>query len=176
VRAAALLVLILGAIALSGCLHAAWETSREGTPRAVIEARRLTPGTSTMKEALDRLGPPDLAIRSGESDRFYYVSWDTSHFKFDLSAPVPLPSRSVSWDVFILSLGSEELRLARLDFDRAGVLKVLQVGDFEATNNGQYFVLDNRIVANFLEDRARSLGIVENDDDEEDVELDRPKK
>ncbi len=167
-RAAALLLVL----PLAGCLHARWDGLREGSARAVVDARRLSPGKSTMKEALDLLGPPDLALRAGQVDRFYYVSWDTSFLKFELSAPVPLPSRSVSWDVFILSLGAEELRLARLDFDREGLLRVLQAGNFESSNNGQYFVLDNRLVSNFLEDRARALHITENDDDEEDVELD----
>jgi hypothetical protein len=160
-------------LALAGCLHVRWESRKEGLPRAVVEAARLKPGTSTMKETLDRLGPPDLALRAGDVDRFYYVSWDTSYAKFDVSAPIPVTSRGVSLDVFILSLGAEDLRLARLDFDRQGRLKVLQVGDFGASNNGQYFILDNRVVENFLEDRARALGIVENDDDEEDVELDK---
>lgn len=169
-RAAALLL----ALPLAGCLHAKWDGLREGSPQAVVDARRLAPGKSTLKEALELLGPPDLALRAGPVDRFYYVSWDTSFLKFEVSAPVPLPSRSVSWDVFILSLGAEELRLARLDFDRAGVLRVLQAGNFESTNNGQYFVLDNRLVSNFLEDRARALHITEKDDDEEDVELDVP--
>ncbi len=167
-RVAALVPVLL----LAGCLHAQWDGLREGSAQAVVDARRLAPGRSTMKDALDLLGPPDLALRAGEVDRFYYVSWDTSFLKFEVSAPVPLPSRNVSWDVFILSLGAEELRLARLDFDRAGVLRVLQAGDFESSNNGQYFVLDNRLVSNFLEDRARALHITEKDDDEEDVELD----
>jgi hypothetical protein len=166
---------LLAAAALSSCLHVNWEARREGTPIPVIEARRLKPGEVRLEEAIRRLGPPDLALRVGQVDRLYYVSWDTSYAKFDISAPIPTPSRSVSWDVFILSLGDEELRMARLDFDRAGVLQVLQVGGFASSNNGQYFVLDNRIVSNFLEDRARALAIVENDDDEEDVELDAPK-
>lgn len=166
----------LGAAALSGCLHVDWEARREGSAKPVIEAQRLKPGLTRMEEVLRRLGPPDLALRAGLIDRFYYVSWDTSYAKLDVSAPIPLPSRTVSYDIFILSLGDEELRLARLDFDRQGVLQGLQAGDFLATNNGQYFVLDNRIVSNFLEDRSRALGIVENDDDEEDIELDAPKK
>ena len=171
IRPAALLLVL----PLAGCFHARWDGLREGSAQAVIDARRLAPGTSTMKEALALLGPPDLALRVGLVDRFYYVSWDTSYLKFEMSAPVPLPTRNVSADVFILSLGDEAMRMARLDFDRGGVLKVLQTGDFESTNNGQYFVLDNRIVSNFLEDRARALHIAENDDDEEDVEIDAPR-
>ena len=163
-------------LTLAGCLHVDWESRRDGTPVPVVDAVRLSPGKTTMKETLERLGPPTLALRAGDVDRFYYVSWDTSRAKFDLSAPLPVTSRGMSVDVFILSLGAEELRLARLDFDRAGVLKLLQAVDYAASNNNQSFALDDRIVTNFLEDRARTLGIVERDDDEEDVELDIPKK
>ena len=166
-RAAPLLCL-----ALAGCLHVEWESRVDGSARPVVDAPRLQPGTSTMKDALDLLGPPSLALRAGEVDRFYYVSWDAEFGKFELSAPVPLPSRNVSWDVFILSLGAEELRLARLDFDRGGVLRGLQTADFGASNDGHYVAIDNRFVSAFLEDRSRALRVRENDDDEEDVELD----
>ena len=161
---------------LAGCLHVDWETRKEGLPAPVVEAAQLKPGLHTMKQVLELLGPPDLALRAGEVDRFYYISWDTTRAKFDLSAPIPVTSRSVSLDLFILSLSSEDLRMARLDFDRAGVLKLLQTRDFGMTNNNQSFAVDDRIVTNFLEDRSRALGIVENDDDEEDVELDAPRK
>jgi hypothetical protein len=161
-------VTLLLPIGLAGCLHVDWESRRDGTPVPVVEAVRLSPGKTTMKETLERLGPPNLALRAGDVDRFYYVSWDTHRAKFDVSAPVPVTSRGMSLDVFILSLGAEELRLARLDFDRAGVLKLLQAVDYGASNNNQSFALDDRIVTNFLEDRSRSLGIVENDEDDED--------
>lgn len=168
-RAAALVPLL----ALAGCLHVRWESRKDGDARPVVDAARLKPGTTTMKETLESLGPPTLALRVGNVDRFYYVSWDTAYGKFDVSAPIPVTGRGMSVDVFILSLGAEDLRLARLDFNRQGVLSVLQAGGFGLSNNSQAVALDNRIVENFLEDRSRSLGIVENDDDEEDVEMDK---
>lgn len=161
---------------LAGCVHVDWESFREGTARPVVDAPRLKTGASTMKDALELLGPPSLALRAGHVDRFYYVSWDAAFGKLEISVPIPAASRSLSLDAFILSLGAEDLRLARLDFDRDGVLRVLAIGDFGSSNNGQSFALDSRVVSNFLLDRSRSQVVRENDDDEEDVELDAPKK
>ena len=156
----------------TGCVGFMIDRSRDGLPRPVVDARLLETGRSTLTETLARLGPPDVILRVGRVNRAYYVSWDSDYYKFMISAT--LPFRNFSWDVFILSLGSEEFRMARLEFDRAGVLRDLQWVDFESSSRGQSFALDNRIVENFLEDRARALGLVEADDDDED--LDEPPK
>ena len=66
--------------------------------------------------------------------------------------------------------------MARLEFDRGGVLRDLQFVDLESSNHGQSFALDNRIVENFLEDRARALGLKEDDDEDEDLDPPPPKK
>jgi hypothetical protein len=71
-------------------------------------------------------------------------------------------------DAFILAFGGEELRMARLEFDRAGILRDLQRGDFELSRDGQSVGLDNRIVENFLEDRERALRIRDREDDDDD--------
>lgn len=160
--------------ALAGCLSFALEGSRDNLPRALLEVHKLEAGRTTLREALERLGPPDLLLRVRELDRLYYVSWDSFHFKFSISAPLPIPGRSTSADAFILGIGSEEFRLARLEFDRQGILRYVQTGDFVSTTHGEYFAIDNRIVETFLEDRARALGLAAQDDDDDD--LDPPKK
>jgi hypothetical protein len=160
-------------LSLAGCFSISVEGSREGLPRAAIELHKLKTGSSTLREALQRLGPPDVLLRVGDVDRLYYVSWDGITYKFAISAPLPL-GRSVSTDAFILGLGSEEFRLARLEFDRAGVLRDLQSGEFGASSHGEYIAIDNRIVETFLSDRSRAFGLIEEDDDDQD--LDEPKR
>ncbi len=161
---------------LGGCVGFAYESSRVGTPAPVLEARLLEPGRTTLKEALERLGPPDLILRAGMVDRAYWTSWSSSYFKFVLSGEVPLTRGGLSWDGLILSLGSEDLRMARLEFGKGGVLRDVQLLDLQTSRDGESVALDNRIVENFLEDRGRALHALETDDDDEDVELDAPRK
>ncbi len=160
-------------LAMPGCLSVDWESDKIGTPRPVLDAHRLEPGRSTLRDTLALLGPPDLILRVGEVDRAYYVCWDSDYIKVVLSAPLPLAGRR-SLDAFILGFGSEELRMARLEFDRAGILRELQRLDTLVSRDGEYVAIDNRIVENFLEDRARALKIVENDDDDADLHPQRP--
>ena len=159
-------VLIL--LATTGCVSVALEGGRDGLPRALNEAHRLQPGSSTLADTLQRLGPPDLLLRVGPVSRLYYVSWDGFHFKLSISAPVPFPGRSASTDAFILGLGVEDLRVARLEFDRAGILRVLQTGTFSNSTDGEYIAIDNRVVESFLEDRTRALRVSDTDDDDDD--------
>jgi len=167
-RAAALAAML--PLATTGCLSFSLEGSKDGLPRSIIDANRLERGQSTLRDALHRLGPPVLLLRSGQVDRLYYVSWDSLHFKMSLSAPVPFPGRSVSSDAFILGVGAEELRLARLEFDRKGVLRDVQIVSFSSSTHGEYLAIDNRIVETFLEDRNRALGLIDDDDDDDDLE------
>ena len=160
--AAALLPLLM-----AGCLSISIDGNKEGIPRAILEANRLESGTATLRETLQRLGPPDVLLRSGKVDRLYYICWDNLNFKMSISAPVPFPGRSVSSDAFILGLGSESLRIARLEFDRKGILRDVQVVDFASSSHGEYFAIDNRVVETFLEDRSRSLTMVDEDDDDD---------
>ena len=127
-----------------------------------------------MREVLSLLGPPDLILRVGEVDRAYYVAWSSDYVKLVASLPLPLGGRR-SLDAFILGFGAEEPRLVRLEYDRAGILRDLQRLDSQISRDGEYMALDNRIVENFLEDRARALHIVENDDGDEDLEEARKK-
>jgi len=165
----------VGLLALQGCVGFRFESQRVGTARPVAEARKLETGRTTLRDALERLGPPDLILRAGHVDRAYYVAWDSDYFKLAIAVGIPIGTRNLSWDAFILAVGSEDLQLARLEFDRAGVLRNLQTIAFETSRGGEYFALDNRIVSTFLEDRQRALQIFEEDDDEEDVELDKKK-
>ena len=155
---------------LGGCLSFALEGSRDNLPDAILKVHKLQTGKSTLREALERLGPPDVLLRVRDLDRLYYVSWDSLSFKFSISAPIPFPGRSLSTDAFILGIGSEEFRLARLEFDRQGILRYVQTGDFTSTTHGEYFAIDNRIVETFLEDRARALGMLPQDDDDDDLD------
>ena len=161
---------------LAGCLSFSLEGSRDNLPRAHLLVHKLEAGRSTMREALEKLGPPDVLIRVKDLDRLYYVSWDSLRFKFSISAPVPIPGRSASTDAFILGVGSEEFRLVRLEFDRKGVLRYVQSADFASTTHGEYFAIDDRIVVTFLEDRARALGLMTDDDDDDDLDDPPPKK
>jgi hypothetical protein len=156
--------------ALAGCLSFSIEGSRDNLPRAHLQLHKLEAGRTTLREALERMGPPDLLLRVRDYDRLYFVSWDSLSFKFSISAPVPIPGRSASTDAFILGVGSEEFRLVRLEFDRQGVLRTIQSVDFVSTSQGEYFAIDNRIVETFLEDRARALGLVAQDYDDDDLE------
>ena len=156
----------------AGCVSLQYDRARIGTPRAVVDARRLEPGKATLKEALEKLGPPDLMLRAGHIDRVYWVAWDTTSLKLDVS----LSLRQFSWDAFILGIGSEDLRLARLEFDRQGILRYAQITDFETSRGGEYVAIHNRIASTFLEDKERMLMVIEEDDDDEDVELDKPPK
>ena len=166
-------LLLLGT---TGCVSLALEGSRDGVPRVFNELHRLAPGESTLADTLRRLGPPDLLLRVGPIDRLYYISWDGFHFKLAVSAPVPIPARSVSTDAFILGLGSEDLRLARLEFDRRGILRLVQTGTFSNSTDGEYIAIDNRVVENFLEDRSRALTLVDKDDDDDDDPVMPPPK
>jgi len=158
----------------AGCLSISLEGGKDGPSGTLIGLHKLETGKTTLRDALKHLGPPNLLLRCGEIDRLYYVSWDGLNFKLSISAPVPFPGRSVSTDAFILGLGSEELRLARLEFDRRGILRTVQTGSFSSSTEGEYFAIDNRIVETFLEDRTRALAMSDDDDDDED--LDQPKK
>ena len=155
---------------LGGCIGFALEGSRENLPRVLVQVSKLEAGRSTLREALERLGPPDVLLRVRDLDRLYYVSWDSLHFKFSISAPIPFPGRSMSTDAFIMGIGSEEFRLARLEFDRQGILRYVQTADFVSTVHGEYFAIDNRIVESFLEDRARALKMAAQDDDDDDLD------
>jgi hypothetical protein len=156
-----------------GCISLSLEGARDNNPHAMVRVHRLKSGSTTLREALDRLGPPDLILRVGEVDRLYYVSWDSLHFKLSVSVPVPVPGRSMSTDAFILGVGSEDLRLALLEFDRGGILRLVETGEFSSSQGGEYFAIDDRIVSNFLEDRARVLAMVDEDEDDEDEDLKR---
>jgi hypothetical protein len=166
-----LLVLIPG---IGGCLSVNVDSQKTGFPGPVIESHRLEPGKSTLREAFALLGPPDLILRAGQVDRAYYICWESDYVKLVVSAPLPIPSRR-SVDAFILAWGSEELRLARLEFDRAGILRDLQRLDTVISRDGEYVAMDNQIVENFIEDRDRVLRVVGNggEDEDEDGVVDR---
>jgi hypothetical protein len=171
-RALPVLALSLASV---GCLGLNFERDRDGSPVQVAKCGKLKPGRSTLHQVVEQVGPPDLLLRVGEVDRLYYAAWDSDYFKLivELELPVPVAGRSMSWDVYVQTLGWEEFHLARLDFDRRGVLKETQTAVFKHGRNGRYFAIDNRFISQYLEDKSRALRLVETDDDEEDVEMDQ---
>ena len=64
----ALLSLVLP-LALAGCFSLSVEGTRDGLPRAMIALHKLKTGTSTLRDALQQLGPPDILLRVGDVDR-----------------------------------------------------------------------------------------------------------
>lgn len=160
---------------IGGCVSVSWESKKTGMPGPVIESHRLEPGKSTIRDALALLGPPDLILRAGLVDRAYYICWDSDYVKVVVSAPLPIPSRQ-SVDAFILGFGSEELRLARLEFDGAGILRDLQRLEAVISRDGEYVAVDNQVVDNFLEDRDRSLRVAGNEEGDEDGVVDRTRE
>jgi hypothetical protein len=165
-----LLLLCSGA----GCIGVNFERVRDGLPGTVRRTSTLVPGKTTLSETLTQLGPPDLLLRAGTVDRAYYSAFDSDYFKLIIQASIPAPGRSFSWDVFIQTLGFEDLHLARLEFDPGGTLRDVQSTIFKHSRNGRYFAIDNRIVSQYLEDKRRMLALADDDDDEEDVEIDEP--
>jgi len=173
-RAACGVLLALLPLAGAGCVSFSLDGGRDGLPGAQSEIPRLQPGISTLEDTLRRLGPPDLLLRSGPVDRLYYVAWDGWHFKFTVSAPLPFGRASA--DAFILGLGSEDLQLTRLEFDRRGILLQVQTGGFSNSDHGEYIAIDNRVVESFIEDRNRALVMSDTDDDDDDDPAARPPK
>ena len=168
----ALLLLPLSA----GCLSVSYERAREGTPRKYMDSVKLETDRDTLKNVLEILGPPQLILRAGHVDRAYYLASDVEYGKVVIGIPFTVGGRDASADIFGLGLGSEDMYLVRLEFDRAGILRDLQRARFGASHDGEAIAVDGRIVSLFLEDRTRTLRLKEEDDDEEDVELDPPRE
>jgi hypothetical protein len=168
------LPVLLLALASAGCVGFTYERIRDGSPAQVLSTSKLEPGKTTLLETIRRAGPPDLMLRAGHIDRVYYSAWDSDYFKFIVQGAIPGPGRTFSWDVFVQTLGYEDLHLARLEFGRDGVLLDVQSTILKQSRNGRYFALDNRIVSNYLEDKSRALALADMDDDDEDVEIDEP--
>lgn len=166
-------VLALAALSLSGCLSVSWEVEKAGSPQGVLAAFRLEPGRSTLRDTLALMGPPDLILQVGQINRLYYVAWGSDYVKLIVSAPIPIVGKR-SLDAFIVGFGSEDMRMVRLEFDGTGMLRTLQRGDFQLSRNGESVAVDNRMLEGFIEDRGRTLLVVEKDEDDED--LDEPRK
>lgn len=156
-----------------GCIGLDIERQIIGSVDAVHEAKKLEKGKVTLSEAITRLGPPDLLLQTGKVDRLYYTYWDSEYYKFIVELDLSLGNGGFSWDIFIVTWGGEDLHIARLDFDRKGVLIRRDVTKWEFTTGGEYAAIDNTIVSNFLEDRARALSV---DDEEFDDHPDDEKK
>ena len=148
------LILKIGGLFLlagsAGCVSLIYERDLIGHGGFSSETWKLKVQESTIQEVFDRLGPPDLVLRVGHVDRAYYTSWDGSYFKILGSLSLPLIGRNFSWDLFILTLGGETMRLVRLEFDRQGILQALQQTTMELSRSGQYITVDDRIVSSFL--------------------------
>jgi hypothetical protein len=161
---------------IMGCVGLTYEREIDGSWAFTASSTGLEPGRTTLRDALGRLGPPELILRVGDKDRAYWAAWDADYLKFIVGLSVPIAGRSVSWDFYIHTWGGEDLYLVRMEFDRAGVLRDFQETTFIASRSGQYVSLDNRVVSTFIEDRDRMLRLVEEDDDDEDEDDARRKK
>lgn len=158
------------ALSFAGCAGISIDHNVAGKVDPFYEAQKLEENKDTIAEVFQRLGPPDLILRARDVDRAYYTYWDSDYFKFVFKIEVPLFGRGFSYDVFVFSLGGEQLYLARLDFSPAGMLLQKHVAYYAFDRSGEYAGLDNTIVTNFLEDRNRALHILQQpDDDEKDL-------
>lgn len=165
---------VLISLACTGCIHFKLERVRDGSPEQVLKSARLLPGKTTLHQTIVQAGPPDVMLRAGHVDRLYYTAWDSDYFKFVISAELPV-SRATSADVYTQTLGWEDLHLARLEFDREGVLRDVQTAVFKQSRNGRHFLpVKDAVWSQYLEDKTRALALSEMDDDDEDVEIDEP--
>ena len=161
-RFLAVLLLLL----TSGCFGFTYERYKDGVPEPVDGAKKLVPDEATVPEALETLGPPDLVLRVWNRDRFYWTVWDGDYFKFRLTLQYPGSDQLTARDLFILTDGDESLRFARLDFDREGVLREAAFYDNRLGTGGNYGLVDDALVRNYLEDTDRALQVRQQPSDE----------
>ena len=164
-------VLALLALCLlcAGCPGFRYERATDGFMSTVGRAGALEVGRATLPGTLAELGPPDILLRTADRDRAYYLARDTDYFKFVLSAGLPPGNSSWSQDLFVWATGTENLRFARLDFDRDGVLRERQVIDEDFDRDGKYVGMENVAVEQLFEDRELALGAGgERSDDKKD--------
>jgi len=162
-RLALLLLLLLG----PGC-RLVFEREREGLRGSVWQATHLVQGQSTLPEALAQLGSPDLILKVGDGTRIYYAYWEADFFRFISRGVVPIGGGVRTVDLLNIALGQETLELARLDFDKNGVLALPpQVGLIPLNASGYYIAVDSNLVG-FLEDRKRALLLRDAEEDEDD--------
>ncbi|MEN8149742.1 MAG: hypothetical protein ABFS86_07950 [Planctomycetota bacterium] len=153
-----------------GCVGFTFERSKDGVPEPVEDAKALVPGETTLADALAALGPPDLVLRTWNRDRCYWVCWDSDYFKFRVALWYPGVEQAASRDLFILTDGDESLRFARLDFDEEGVLRETAHVETPLDRSGEYGMIEDAIVSNYLEDRERALGVRQQPSDEKSDE------
>ena len=125
--AAIVLLLLLMLLCGSGC-RLTFEREREGLRDSVWRATHLVQGKSTLREALARLGSPDLIVKVGERTRIYYAYWEADFSRYVTRGVVPFGGTIRQVDLFNVALGEETLELARLEFGPDGVLALVAVG------------------------------------------------
>ena len=153
----------------TGCINFRWEDQRVGTPEPVEKANALQVGKTTLAETLARLGPPDLLLKRTDVNRAYYTYWESDYFKLVVRISVPAV-RNISVDVFSMTWGDEELHYARLDFDRNGILVEMHIDKLIYDHNSQAYAVDNAVVGNFLENKARALEALETQEEDDEEE------
>jgi len=162
--------LILACFLCAGCPGLRYERSTDGFARTVERASALEVGSATLPKTLETLGPPDILLRTADRDRAYYLARDADYYKFVLSVGLPPGNSSWSQDIFVWALGTENLKFARLDFDRTGILRERQLIDEDFDRDGKYVMLENTAVEQLLEDRELALGAGgERSDDKKDA-------
>jgi hypothetical protein len=167
-RLASALFLLLG-----GCLVPSVDFGRriDGLPEAFELASGLEIGKTTLPETLARLGPPSLVLGLGDVDRAYYVCFDSTTIEFNLSVPVPFFRQGGAADMFYLSAIKGRVRMARLEFDRKGVLQRKDLIDHLSRAHGEAGgAIDRNLVGlavmeSYIQDRERAqIGDAAEDD------------
>ncbi len=161
------------ALLLGGCLVPSIEFGYhlDGTPDPVERAADLVEGRTTLPETLAALGPPSLLVNLGETVRAYYLCLETRTIDFSLQAPIPFLRQRRSADAFYFASVNGRIRMARLEFGRAGLLLHRDIIDHERRTYGeaalpvQSTIIDWVFMDGYLEDRARA-GMDEPDADE----------
>lgn len=168
----------LAALSSAGCVAYSYERDLSGTTRAYDLAPLLVAGQSTIADALEILGSPDLLLRVNSSgvNRAYYTCWDSSAHRIVLTVPIPFWQNAPSLELAVLRFSSDTLWLLRLDADPSGRLTVVERETTDQYGSGQYYGISGSVISTYLEDEKaarlvndESLVVDEDEDDEEDA-------
>lgn len=143
------------------CVSCSFSRERVSSVRPILQAERLEKGKCTLQGAFDRLGAPDLMARSGQVDRAYWISSERSRLTFHLRG------REIGAN-HRFTFVSENLHMARLEFDRAGVLRDVHTRTFSFSRDAALLVVDDRVAEQIDADHRGILGLSEPDDEDDD--------
>jgi hypothetical protein len=161
---------MLAALVLHCGCRLSFERQLEGRPDTPGAATKLQIDSTSLRQALDRLGAPDLIVRAGTATRLYYLHKDLSRTRLSISSLAPIPGTTFRPTALTGVSGGELLVLARLDFDATDVLRELHHRRIPLAAQGGSLAVEDRIVRSFLEDRSRVNGEGNYTDDDEELE------